>query len=109
MNSELKEFIEYVELEMSKFLKEGWLHLTVKERVAIENLVIAYDQMVDRLDRPSTPTGGIKSTEERFEVHIKDITNEEFIIIVRADFFGYDEETEKYACDLIQKLNEKSN
>jgi hypothetical protein len=62
MNSELKEFIEYAESEMSKFLKERWLHLTVKERVAIENLLIAYDQMAERLRTP-IPSGGIKTAE----------------------------------------------
>jgi len=78
-------------------------------------------QQAYNLDRQSPPVTGTAEERfviydkgqpllsERYEVHIKDRTNEDFTIIVRGDFFGYEEETEKYSTDIINKLNEKRN
>jgi hypothetical protein len=51
-------FLEYVKKERQNFTKamsELWLAHNPQERVAIENLLIAYDQMVEREERIISP------------------------------------------------------
>lgn len=48
------DFLEYINAERKNIsieLNEDWLKHTPKERVAIENLLIAYDQMADKIEQ----------------------------------------------------------
>lgn len=50
--NEHKEFIEWVKQERANFVTQYWeFYPTAKQRVIAENLLVAYDQMVESLEK----------------------------------------------------------